>query len=115
MHILNGVKVNHFVCGPLMGSCSPTQTYEGDAEYFCKSIYGFEYNVSSFKQGQYGLDAGKLGWQIHRGGTVAQKTFCMKQGDPIQGSDCSGNPCKIVKSEGEFHGVYDVVCSSTYR
>ena len=97
-----------------MGSCSPTESYKGDAKYFCTSIYGSQYDVLSYKRGQYGIDAGRMGWQIHRGGTVAQSTFCLKDGDLIPGSNCSGNPCKIVKSNGEYYGVYDVVCSSTY-
>ena len=107
-----------------MGGCSPNlnlcpvsdpscydKTYKADAEYFCKALYGPNYNVLSFSIGQYGIEAGSLGWQINRGGTVAQNSFCLRGGDPIQGSDCSGNPCKIVKNNGQYYGVYDLICS----
>ena len=123
VHTFDGKQANHFVSGPMTGYCSPNlnlcppsdpschdKAYKADAEYFCKALYGSRYDVLSFSIGQYGLEAGSLGWKIHRGGT-AQKTFCLKGGDPIQGSDCSGNPCKIVQNKGQHFGVYDVICS----
>ena len=101
---------NLHLCQPLKADCYD-KTYKADAKYFCKSLYGSQYDVLSYKHGQYNKDAGSLGWQIHRGGTVAQNSFCMKGGLSIQGSDCSGSPCKIVQHEGQFFGVYDLVCS----
>ena len=110
---MGGCSPNLNLCPPSDPSCYD-KAYKADAEYFCKALYGVQYDVLSFNIGQYGLEAGSLGWKIHRGGTVAKGTFCLKGGNPIQGSDCSGSPCKIVQNKGQHYGVYDVICSGKH-
>ena len=86
------------------GTCSINQDAKTDADYFCSSFYGEGFKSNSFKVGRY-YDSGKLGYQMHKG------TGCLSTGDDIEGTNCSGVKCKIMKKENDDSGLFDIICS----
>ena len=90
-------------------------TDKGDAEYWCKALYGSQYYALSYKTGMYGAldEAGAMGWKIFRGNHMGH-CLSLKYGKSvygIPGTHCDGRPCRIINDLGQHEGIYDLICS----
>ena len=83
IHTFNGHKANFYITTG-KGWCMnyPKNNATIDAEYFCSSFYGPNFDVISFEEGHYN-DSTRMGYQLHRftgcssvGGPAIEKTDC---------------------------------------
>ena len=96
-----------------MCSLESRQIAKLDADYFCASFYGKDYSSTSYEVGRYD-ESGKLGYQMHKGPGCQHGYHYgihVPAGETIMGTDCTGVPCKIVSSDNNHRGLYDIVCT----
>ena len=87
------------------GGCSVDRLEQDpklDADYFCSSFYGQDYISTSYLVGKY-KDSGNLGYQMHKG------KDCASEGEDIEGTNCSGEKCKIHSSSFSYRGLYNII------
>ena len=113
IHTFNNYKANFYISTG-SGGCSINGDPKTDADYFCRSFYGPDYNATSYKRGSYD-DSGRMGYQMHR------QRNCYSGGEDIYGtnnnlvqtmSNAYGNRCKIWSTSRNYQGLYDIVCSN---
>ena len=104
VHTFNGVQANFYISTG-HGSCSKKGNARDDADYFCKSFYGDGFKSTSHVHGSYS-QSGKMGWQMHHGDPKG----CTSAGDSIKNTYCEDGDCKILKTEWNKFGLYDIVC-----
>ena len=105
VHTFNGNRQANFYISSSESSNNPNLTPEIDANYFCKSIYGFNFKSFCHERGNYDM-SGKMGEQVHRG--VSSKNAYL--GSWIDNSNCNGRACKIWKTSTNYEGLYDILC-----
>ena len=113
IHTFNNYKANFYISTG-SGGCSINGDPKTDADYFCRSFYGPDYNATSYKRGSYD-DSGRMGYQMHR------RRDCYSGGEDIYGtnnnlvqtmSNAYGNRCKIWSTSRNYQGLYNIVCSN---
>ena len=102
-HTFNGHTANFYISTG-QGPCSINQDAKTDADYFCSSFYGANYQSTSYKVGDY-FESGSLGYQMHK------TTGCTSSGEDIDNTDCSGVKCKIWRTSYNSNGLYNIICS----
>ena len=59
----------------------------------------------------YYESSGRMGYQMHRGGSCTRNQLGnSKAGDAIDGTDCEGYKCRMLRSEVGYPGIYNIVC-----
>ena len=104
VHTFNGVQANFYISTG-HGSCSKKGNARDDADYFCKSFYGDGFKSTSHIHGLYSA-SGKMGWQMHHGDPKG----CTSAGDSIKNTYCEDGECKILETDSNKFGLYDIVC-----
>ena len=101
------LKTNFYISSN-QSSGNANLTPETDANYFCKSIYGFNFKSFCYDIGDYKI-SGKMGHQVHRN---SDRTSYL--GSNITNSNCNGGRCKIWKTDSNNDGIYDIMCQGNF-
>ena len=118
IHTFNGNKVNFYITTGQGWCCTyGKNNATTDAEFFCSSFYGSNFNVVSYEIGSY-KDSGSMGYQLHRPTCCAPGSATRPAGGPdIEKTSCSKTNwrvnCKIWSTEINHSGLYNIICSGT--
>ena len=112
VHNFNGKRANFYI-STYYGYCSVYTSYSNprtDAHFFCRSFYGKNYIATEYRVGYY-ESSGRMGYQMHRGRYCTSYQIGSSQaGDAIDGTDCEGYKCRMLRSESNYRGLYNIVC-----
>ena len=92
-------------------NCIHNYETEEEANMFCQSFYGFNYQAICYERGFY-TSSGKLGNQMHRNSDCFEKRG---YGREIGNTNCNNRRCKIWKNDWNFDGLYDIVCAGNQK
>ena len=113
VHNFNGHRANFYI-STHYGHCSVYTSNSNprtDAHFFCRSFYGKNYIATEYREGYY-ENSGRMGYQMHKGGTcTSHQLGSSNAGDAIAGTDCEGYRCRILQSESNYRGLYNIICS----
>ena len=90
-------------------SCNVNFEPEDEANFFCKSFYGFNHRAICYEHGWY-TQSGEMGNQMHSASNCFAK---WRYGNDISNTYCNNRRrCKIWRGGNwNFKGLYDIVCS----